>query len=258
MSSKKTASIKGDDTTTVLLEGRQGSSEVGAKIVRTMDGRKVIQMQIDLGLLQMETKGRPDGQTPFGFQTYFAYLKHFAKKREKSLVSARKHACEAIREIKQFNQRCLAWLVLNRHADVLRDADHCLDLLCFLRKTIVYPKRVRDSLERECSMILLRRTQAATLLALEKQGPPQAAEEVRKGIASLRDLPRTPEPANGGGKSQKRDIEKIIRKLTVLEDWIRERYDLPLALEERLAIAIREEEYELAASLRDRISCRNR
>ncbi len=258
MDSKRIDYIKRSDSVDPLFDSSREASEAGTRIVRTMDGRKVIQMQIDLGLLQMEIKGRPDGRMPFGFQTYFAYLKHLAKKRETPLLSERRHVREVIREIKQFNQRCLAWLILNRHADVLRDADHCLGLLDFLRKHMICPNRVRDFLERERPMILLRRIQAATLLALEKQGPPQAAEEVRKGIASLRDISRTPEAANGGKESPKRDIEKIIRKLTALEDWIRERYDLPLALEDRLELAIREENYELAASLRDQIACRGR
>ncbi len=34
------------------------------------DGRDVIQMRVDLGILQMETNGRPDGNQPGGFATF--------------------------------------------------------------------------------------------------------------------------------------------------------------------------------------------
>ena len=38
------------------------------------DGRDVLQMRLDLGLLQLEATGRPDGTRPQGADTYFDYL----------------------------------------------------------------------------------------------------------------------------------------------------------------------------------------
>ncbi len=34
---------------------------VSARLVRAADGREVLQMRVDMGVLQMETSGRPDG-----------------------------------------------------------------------------------------------------------------------------------------------------------------------------------------------------
>ena len=49
----------------------------GALQVRTVQagGREVIQIRVDLGILQLEPAGRPDGTRPFGFSTYFDYLR---------------------------------------------------------------------------------------------------------------------------------------------------------------------------------------
>jgi hypothetical protein len=40
---------------------------VQARLVTASDGRQVIQLRIDLGVLQMELKGRPDGLRPNGY-----------------------------------------------------------------------------------------------------------------------------------------------------------------------------------------------
>ena len=39
------------------------------------DGREVLQMRLDLGLLQLEISGRPDGSRPEGAETYFRRLR---------------------------------------------------------------------------------------------------------------------------------------------------------------------------------------
>ena len=44
--------------------------EVIAREVRAKDGRPLIQIRVELGLLQLEVIGRPDGTRPHGFVTY--------------------------------------------------------------------------------------------------------------------------------------------------------------------------------------------
>jgi hypothetical protein len=46
------------------------SGVVQARLVRAGDGREVLQMRVDLGVLQMETSGRPDGTRPHNSVTY--------------------------------------------------------------------------------------------------------------------------------------------------------------------------------------------
>ena len=50
--------------------------EVLAREVRARDARMVLQIRIELGVLQLEVAGRPDGFRPHGFSTYLDYLRH--------------------------------------------------------------------------------------------------------------------------------------------------------------------------------------
>src|SRR5947209_16237480 len=51
---------------------------VQARLIKAGDGRQVIQMRVDLGVLQLETSGRPDGGRPHGCDTYLDYLRRQA------------------------------------------------------------------------------------------------------------------------------------------------------------------------------------
>src|SRR4051794_20243447 len=42
-------------------------------------GRQVIQMRIDLGILQLESTGRPDGTRPHNHSSYLSYLREQAR-----------------------------------------------------------------------------------------------------------------------------------------------------------------------------------
>ena len=61
-----------------LLE--QWDYQPGQVVVRKFvgkDGLEKIQLRVDLGLLQMNAQGRPDGKRPFGHPTLFDF--HLAK-----------------------------------------------------------------------------------------------------------------------------------------------------------------------------------
>src|SRR5262249_47828813 len=96
--------------------------EVLAREVRARDGRTVLQIRIELGVLQLEVGGRPDGHRPHGFATYLDYLRHCAAGRGQSpgaksaswSMSAAQ-CSEADREFVQFNHRRVAWLALRRY-----------------------------------------------------------------------------------------------------------------------------------------------
>ena len=61
-----------------LLDGfAHEPGQVKARKIIGIDGREKVQLRIDLGLIQMEMNGRPDGQRPFGFESLLHY--HQAK-----------------------------------------------------------------------------------------------------------------------------------------------------------------------------------
>src|SRR5258706_747776 len=52
------------------------------KILGT-DGKEKIQLRIDLGVIQMETTGRPDGQEPHDYESLLDYHRSRARRVEK-------------------------------------------------------------------------------------------------------------------------------------------------------------------------------
>ena len=62
------------DIDSVLEDWDYIPGEVNARRVTARDGRELLQMRVDMGLLQMEIELRPDGTRPHGAETYFDYL----------------------------------------------------------------------------------------------------------------------------------------------------------------------------------------
>jgi hypothetical protein len=60
------------DIDTLLKHWQFRPGEVNARLVKARDGRQVLQMRIDMGIVQMETELRPDGMRPNGAETYYA------------------------------------------------------------------------------------------------------------------------------------------------------------------------------------------
>ena len=53
----------------ILDEWEYEPDQIQVRMIRGEDGQDRIQMRIDLGLIQMELAGRPDGQRPHGFES---------------------------------------------------------------------------------------------------------------------------------------------------------------------------------------------
>ncbi len=61
------------DLTELLREWPFEPGRINVRIIRGTDGEPLIQVRLDLGLLQMRTEGRPDGQRPHGFDSLLDY-----------------------------------------------------------------------------------------------------------------------------------------------------------------------------------------
>src|SRR5881227_3326139 len=117
-----------------------GPGDVVAREVRARDGRTVVQVRVELGVLQLEVAGRPDGVRPHGFATYLDYLRYRAAGRGQapgdrapSWTMSPEHCLEADREFVQFYHRRVAWLALHHFDKALLDADHTIALMDFVR-----------------------------------------------------------------------------------------------------------------------------
>lgn len=61
------------DLSNFLREWPYENGDVNVRLVRAEDGRLVVQMRVDLGILQMELSGRPDGQRPQGCESWLDF-----------------------------------------------------------------------------------------------------------------------------------------------------------------------------------------
>ena len=64
---------KGQDISRVLREWTFDATKVNVRRILGEDGKEKIQLRLDLGVLQMEVDGRPDGKRPFGQESLLDY-----------------------------------------------------------------------------------------------------------------------------------------------------------------------------------------
>jgi hypothetical protein len=221
---------------------------VKVRMVEGHDRRDVIQMRIDLGLLQLEVDGRPDGQRPFGHATYYDYLLS-REKAENGLELTEDQCWEVDREFVQFYHRRICWLTLRQFDRAVADADHTLALmdLCIRNSP---DEQWSSSHEQYRPFVLFHRIQAAALGRLEAEAPEAAIEEINRGLDQLREV-FDDQDADGLF-----DEEEVAARLEDLRETLRDHYQVGLTLEERLQEAVAREEYELAAQLRDEMARR--
>src|SRR5437870_9831528 len=161
---------------------------VQARLVQAGDGRQVIQMRVDLGILQIETAGRPDGSRPHGCATYFDYLRQQARVADRagqSFVLSEEHCEEADREFIQYYHRRICWLALRNYAQAIADADHTLAFMNFVRDHSPNEEYAQAH-EQYRGFVLFHRTQAAAALAVENDDAEAALDAIRDGLEKLR------------------------------------------------------------------------
>jgi len=207
---------------------------VQARMVQAGDGRQVIQLRVDLGLLQIEITGRPDGNRPHGFPTFFAYLRHqsaLAERTGQQFVLSEEQCMEADREFIQFYHRRMCWLALRNYSQAVADSDHTLAFMDFVRDHSPGEEYTRAH-EQYRGFVVFQRTQAAAAHFVEK-------EEPLRNFFSAHDL------------EEQFDENPMVQQLRKLEQSLRKTHGIEATLLEQLQKAVANEEYEAAARIRD-------
>lgn len=221
---------------------------LAVRLVKGQDGRDVIQMRVDLGILQLETQGRPDATTPGGFPTFLDALLD-AERQDAEFVMNEEQCFEADREFIQYYHRRMAWLRLTHYHRAVEDADHTLALM-----DVCHDHSPDEdwtmSHEQYRPFVIFHRTQAAALAQLGDHGAEQAVVEIQRGLDAMREV-FTEHDAD-----DQFDDDEMVTKLVELRDSLRAEYDVSDTLQERLAEAVASEQYELAARLRDELAKR--
>jgi len=220
-----------------------------ARMITARDGRQVIQLRIDLGVLQLETTGRPDGASPQGHATFFDYLKEqarLARKMNQEFVMSEEQCRDADREFLQFYHRRMCWLALKKYPLAIRDADHTLAFMDFVKRHSPNDEYLQAH-EQYRGFVLFQRTQAAAAWQVENNAPESAVTEIHAGLERLRHFFVSYE------REDEMDEDGMVNHLRHVEAALRKQFSIGPSLQEQLQQAIAEEDYERAARLRDEL-----
>jgi hypothetical protein len=235
------------DIDNALLGWEYKTGVVQARLVQAGDGRQVVQMRVDLGVMQIEIDGRPDGAKPHGFRTFFAYLQDQAKVARRAgqeLVLSEEQCLEADREFVQFYHRRLCWLALGTYPKAIADAEHTLAFMDFVRDHSP-SQEYTQAHEQYRGFVIFQRTQAAAALQVEQKNPEAAIDEIRAGLEKLRDFFSSFEA------EEHLEDDGMVQHLRKIERSLRDEYQIEHTLQEQLDTAVANEEYERAAQIRD-------
>lgn len=239
----------------LLREWPYAPGEVSARRSSGADGRPVLQLRIDLGVLQMEVSGRPDGARPSGHETYLDELRAEETVLGEEFELDDSRCAEIDREFVQYYHRRVAWLALREFDSVVADADHTLALMDFSSAHAPNDEWVEEH-EQYRPFVLFHRTQAAALAALQRTDPEAAVLVIDEGLKSLSEA-LADLMGIVGEDLEEDEAYDFNSRLEELRRSILVEYDLEAPLAEQLADAIAHEQYELAAELRDRIARRS-
>lgn len=238
------------DIASVLAGWDHDPDDVQVRIVAGDDGRDKLQMRVELGLLQMELSGRPDGSRPEGFESLLDA--HEAEAREAEGrgddYQLGPEACrDLMREGYQYYQRYLAAFHLQRYDLVVRDTERNLRLFAF---AVRHARRQRDRLQFDYRpYVLMMRARARAHMALTTRRYDTALGAIDEGVAAIRGFLH--EYQQEDQEAECAELVSLQRFRTEVE---RERPVGPAErLERQLAQAVAQEEYEEAARLRDQI-----
>jgi hypothetical protein len=220
---------------------------VQARLVQAGNNRQVIQMRVDLGILQIETRDRPDGTRPHGCATYFNYLRQQARVTDRAgepFVMSEEQCLEADREFVQFYHRRICWMALRNFGRAVADADHTLAFMNFVRDHSP-AEEYTQAHEQYRGFVVFQRTQSAAARALEKDKADEAIDEIRSGLEKLRSF------FAAYDAEEQMEEDGMVQQLRKMEKALRDQHGIEATLNEQLAEAVAREDYEAAARLRD-------
>jgi hypothetical protein len=239
------------DISSVMQEWPFDPQRINARIVPGDDGRPKLQLRLDLGLMQMELDGRPDGQRPEGRESWLEVLEaRRALAGEDGEFELAAEDCARLQaEAVQYYHRYLSLAHLEDWARVKRDTERNLRCFEFVERH-ASSAEVAWGLRQFTPFVEMMRTRAAAMLELGAERVGEAVRLVDAGIGRIEEFLR------GHVQEEDADDSAELRSLREWREELRER--LPMdprdRLRRKLAAAVEREAYEEAARLRDELA----
>jgi hypothetical protein len=241
------------DITHILESWDYKPGEVMVRRFKGKDGVERIQLRVDLGLLQMNAEGRPDGKRPSGYSSlldcFQSKLKRHLAENEDSDAGFKltEEDCARMQlEVLQYHHRYLCLLQLQDFEGASRDARHNLALF-ELAERYAESEELAWSLKQFQPHVLMVLARARASQALADGNYDLAITRVEEGLSRLRHFYQS---------HAKPEMEEQSGEIRSLEIWLEKiRQDRPLTsrelLEKALNEAVQREDYERAAEMRD-------
>jgi hypothetical protein len=240
------------DLNTILKDWPHENGNIKVRKITGLDGREKLQLRVDLGVLQMEMSGRPDGQRPHKCESLLEYhQKRAARAGEKGqpYELTAEQCAELQQEGIQYYHRYLSLFQINDFAGVVRDTQRNLDLFSFVTQH-TDREELSWSLQQFRPYVLMMRTRAKASIFLGQNKFGEAVAEIERGRDAIADF------------FQHSNFPELVSKsseIAFLEDWLEEvKAKRPLSkleiMQREMENAIAKELYERAAELRDAIN----
>lgn len=234
--------------------------EICVRRFKARDGVEKIQLRVDLGLLQMNAEGRPDGKRPCGCESWFEHHQNRLAKHceanggdSEGFSLTAEDCARLLQEAIQYHHRYICLFQLQDYEAVIRDTERNLEVFDFVDE-FAPSDEVSWSLQQFRPQLLLMDTRARGSLALKQDDFAQAVELVTHGLEGLRAFYEEferPDLAEQSGEVQSLEawLAQLNDKKTACSPppVLSERQKLEMALDD----AIRAEDYEKAAQYRD-------
>jgi hypothetical protein len=225
--------------------------EMNVRRVMGDDNKEKLQMRLDLGLLQMEIDGRPDGTRPYGFGSLLDYhLEDLRRYKERRGGDAGWHlTAEEANKLRmeglQFYHRYLSFFFLEDWVGVVRDTDRNLAMFDVLWQ--YGPEDEKWSSEQYRPYVLMMNTRARVSLSLQERDFDLALKQLEGGIGAIEAFYE---------KHSRTEMIAESQEIQFLREWAEKvKQRKPLTPREKLQRAldeaVTEEAYERAAQIRD-------
>ena len=251
------SSIEGGsrDISHVLKGWDYESGTINVRKVVGLDGVPKLQMRLDLGLLQMELTGRPDGARPHGRESLLDYYENQLKDHENHNGTdlgfhLTDEQCQSLRdEAVLYYHRYLSLFVLGEFSGVVHDTARNIRVLDLCGKFAIN-EQDQLILEQYRPYLFMMNTRAAASIQFKEKRYVDAITTVKIGLRKIKKF---------FARFDQEDAYTQCNEVKVLRKFAKDiRRKLPVdpvrKLQGSLERAIKEERYEEAAVLRDQLS----
>jgi hypothetical protein len=242
------------DITPVLRGWSYEPGVINVRKIHGSDGAAKVQMRLDLGLLQMEMNGRPDGSRPHGCESLLEYFEkqledHQTRNGTELGFHLNDNQCASLREeAVQYYYRYLSLFVLEEFPGVVRDTERNLRVLDLCGK-FADDEQDRLVLEQYRPYIIMMQARAKASILQADNKNAEALEAIEQGLADIKAF------FTRFGQEEAYPQCNEVRVLRQFARGIRKKLPVnPMTrLKRKLDAAVKKERYEEAAKLRDKI-----